>query len=67
MFDAKMGEDLRPKALMLEVGHRATTPSSINYSSVVSRDSLMIALKISAFNNLKVLACNIQNTYLTAK
>ena len=41
MFDAKMGEDLRPKALMLEVGHRATTPSSINYSSVVSRDSLM--------------------------
>ena len=34
------------------------------YSSEVSRDSVRIALKIEALNDLDVLACNIKNTYL---
>ena len=33
---------------------------------MVSRDSVWIALKIAALNDLDVLACDIQNTYLTA-
>ena len=33
---------------------------------MVSRDSVWIALKISALNYLNVLACDIQNAYLTA-
>ena len=41
----------------------------MTYSSVVSRDSVRIALTITALNGLKVLGCDIQNTYfyLTAK
>jgi len=33
----------------------------------VSRDSVRIALTIAALNDLKVLSCDIQNAYLTAK
>jgi hypothetical protein len=38
----------------------------ITYSSVVSRDSVRIALTIAALNGIKVMACDIQNAYLTA-
>jgi hypothetical protein len=34
--------------------------------SVVSRDSACIALTIAALNDLQVMACDIQNAYLTA-
>ena len=42
------------------------TPNTLTYSSVVSRDSVWIALMIAALNELSVMACNIQNDYLTA-
>ena len=38
---------------------------SITFSSVVSRDSVRIYLTIAALNGLDILACNIQNKYLT--
>ena len=38
----------------------------MTYLSVVSRDSVWIALTIAALNDLDVLACDIQNVYLTA-
>ena len=41
------------------------TPSSLTYASVVSRDSVCIALTIVALNDLDILACHIQNAYLT--
>lgn len=66
IFDVKMGENFRRKARMVAGGHMTEAPSSITYSSVVSRDSVRIALTIAALNNLKVLACDIQNAYLTA-
>ena len=48
-------------------GHTNTTSASITYSSIVSRYSVIIALKIAALNGLEILACDIQNYYLTAK
>ena len=41
-------------------------PSHITYSTVVSRDSVRIALTIAALNKLNILACDIKNAYLTA-
>eukprot|EP00980_Cylindrotheca_fusiformis_P019487 scaffold6736_cov93-Cylindrotheca_fusiformis.AAC.1 len=38
----------------------------MTYSSVVSRDSVRIALTIAALNGLDILACDIQNAYLSA-
>ena len=67
IFDIKIGENLCRKAQMVAGGHTTEAPSSITYSSVVSRESVLISLTIAALNNLDVLACGIQNAYLTAQ
>ena len=66
IFDVKMGENFRRKARMVAGGHVTEVPTNLTYSSVVSRDSVRIALTIAALNDLKVLACDIQNAYLSA-
>jgi hypothetical protein len=66
IFDVKLGENYRRKARLVAGGHKTEAPASITYSSVVSRDSVRIALLIAALNDLEVLACDIQNAYLTA-
>ena len=67
IFDIKLGENFRCKARMVAWGHTTEAPSSITYSSVVSRDSVHISLTIAALNNLDVLACDIQNANLTTQ
>ena len=51
---------------MVAGGHMTASNSSIPYSSVVSRESVIIALTIAALNGLSILWCDIQNAYLTA-
>ena len=65
IFDVKMGENFRCKARFVAGGHTTETHTSLTYSSVVSRDSVRIILLIAALNGLQVMACDIQNTYLT--
>ena len=66
IFDVTFGENFQPKARLVAGGHMTDTPSTLTYSSVVSRDSIHIALPIAALNELSVMACDIQNAYLTA-
>ena len=66
IFDVKMGENFRRKARMVAGGHMTEAPSSLTYSSVVSRDSVRIILTMAALNGLSTLASDIQNAYLTA-
>ena len=66
IFDIKLGKNFRRKARLVGGGHTTTAPSSITLSSVVSRDSVRIALTIEALNELDILACDIHNAYLTA-
>ena len=40
IFDIKLGENFRPKARMVAGGHTMKAPSSVTYSSGVSRDSV---------------------------
>lgn len=47
-------------------GNQTETPASLTYSLVVSRDWVRIALLLASLNELEVLACNMQNAYLTA-
>ena len=47
IFDIKLGKNYRRKARLLTDGHRTKTPASVTYSSVVSRDSVIICLIIS--------------------
>ena len=67
IFDIKMGKNFRRKAIMVAGVHTTENPAALTYASVVSRDSVRIALTIAALNDVKVLACEIQNAYLTAK
>ena len=55
IFDVKMGNNFRYKSHLLAGGHTTEAPLSMKYSSVVSCDSIRIALEIVALNGLKVL------------
>ena len=65
IFDVKFGENFRRKARLVAGGHMTDTPNTLTYSSVVSCDSVRIALTIAALNELSVMACDIQNAYST--
>ena len=64
IFDVKM--DFTRKARLVAGGHTTVTPSSITYSSVVSRDSVRLAFMLAALNDLDILACDVGNAYLNA-
>ena len=65
IFDVKMGKNFRGKARFVADGNKTKTSAPITYSSVLSMDLVRITLKIVALNDLYVLACDIQNAYLT--
>jgi hypothetical protein len=64
VFDVKM--DFTRKARLVAGGHLTDPPTSITYSSVMSRDSVRIMFLLAALNDLNVLAADIGNAYLTA-
>ena len=66
IFNVKFGENFRRKARLVTGGHMTETPATLTYSSVVSRDSVWIALTVAALNDLQVMLCDIQNAYLMA-
>ena len=47
-------------------GSMADTPVGLYYSSVLYRDSVIIAFLVAALNDLDILACDISNAYLRA-
>ena len=67
VFDIKMDDKFTRKALLVANIRKADAPASITYSSVVSRDSIMISLLIASLNNLDICACDIGNSYLNDK
>jgi hypothetical protein len=47
-------------------GHRTDPPKAITYSSVVSRESVRVALLVASVNDLEIRLTDIGNAYLTA-
>jgi hypothetical protein len=64
IFDIKM--DFTRKARFVAGGHMTQVDASYTYSSVVSRDSVRLALLLAALNGLWVLSCDVGNAYLNA-
>jgi hypothetical protein len=64
IFDVKM--DFTRKARFVAGGHMTDPPPTLTYSSVVSRDSVRIALLLAALNDVDLLAADIGNAYLNA-
>ena len=65
VFDIKM-EDFRRKARLVASGHMTKKPAAVTYASVVSRETVRIALTIAALNELGVKVGDVMNTYNTA-
>ena len=66
VFDIKLGEGFRRKARMVGRGFQVDTSSYVTYASVVSRETVRIALTVAALHDLEVKTSDIQNAYLTA-
>jgi hypothetical protein len=64
IFDIKI--DLTREARLVASGHQTDVPKESVFSSVVSRDSVRIALTIASLNNLEVLAADVQTAYWNA-
>eukprot|EP00957_Ditylum_brightwellii_P023711 1789369-Ditylum_brightwellii.AAC.1 len=62
IFDIKM--NFTRKAKFVVGGHMTEPPSSLTYLSVVSRETIRIALTIAALNDLDIMAAGIGNAYL---
>ena len=64
IFDIKL--DMTRKARYVTGGHLTEVPTSMTYSSVVSRDTVRIGFLMAALNDLDILAGDIQNAFLSA-
>ena len=65
VWDVKFGS-LQRKARLVAQGNKTEDPQVQTFASVVSRDSVRIALTIAALNDLDVMQADIQNAYLNA-
>jgi hypothetical protein len=54
------------KARFVAGGHMTPPPSSMTYSTVVTRESVRIAFLLATLNGLEVQAADISNAYLNA-
>jgi hypothetical protein len=64
VFDIKA--DLTRKAQLVAGGYQTEVPKESVYSSVVSRDRVLLALMLDTMNGLSVLSADVQNAYLNA-
>ena len=63
IFDLKI-EGFRRKARFVAGGHMTETPAVMTYATMVSRDTVRIALTIAALNGLEVKTSDIKNAFL---
>ena len=67
IFDIKMDGNFTRKVGLVVDGHTTAPPSSITYSSVVSREIVRIAFLLTSLDDLDIFACDIGNAYLNTK
>jgi hypothetical protein len=59
-------KNITRKAQFVAIGHTTTAPSSLTYSSVVSRDSIRLVFLVAALNNIDIMSCDLENAYRNA-
>jgi hypothetical protein len=65
VFDVKM-EDFCWKARLVAGGLMTKAPATLTYASVVSRETVRLALTVAALNDIDVWAADVLNAYITA-
>ena len=63
IFNVKM-EYFHRKARLVAGGHMKETPADMTYASVISRESVRLALMLAALNALEVRCGNVMNAYI---
>ena len=66
IFDIKMNGKFTIKARFVAGGHMTKPPSSMTFSTVVTRESVQISSLLVGLNELDVQAADISNAYLNA-
>ena len=66
IFDIKMSDKFRRRARLVANAIETEAPAALTYLIILSQESVMIALLLASLNDLEILACNIQNAYLSA-
>ena len=51
------------KCRFVDGGHTTEAPTSMTYSSVVSRDSMQLGFLLAVLNGVDMLACDLENAY----
>ena len=64
IFGVRLDTSFIRKARLVAYGHKVDTPPSMNYASVVLRDSVRIVIMLDALNGLDLQCDDIQNPYL---
>ena len=59
-------EDFLRNSRLVAGGHMTETPDSMTYASVVSHETVRLALVIAAYNYLEVKCGDVLNAYITA-
>ena len=57
IYDIKMDGRFTRKSILVADGYTTSPPSSITYSSVVSRESVSISFIPASLNDLDIFAC----------
>ncbi len=64
IFDVKV-EDFQQKAQLVAGGHLTQATATITYASVVSRETVCLALTFASLNDLEVKVGNVLTAYIT--
>ena len=64
IFDVKMEVFCR-KARLVAGGHMTKAPATLTYASVVSRETVRIALLMAVLNDVDIWAADVFNAYIT--
>ena len=64
VFEIKL-DGFHRKARLVAGGHMTEAPAVMTYTSVMSRETVRIALMTAMLNDLEVKASDVQNAYLT--
>ena len=66
VFDIKLDGKFTRKARYVADGHKTAPPTSLTYASVVSRESVHLALLYAGLNDLSVYSADIEGAHLQA-
>jgi hypothetical protein len=61
VIDVKMDFTRKARFVLAAGGHTTMAPSSMTYSSVVSRDSIRLAFLFAALHDVDIMSCDLEN------